>query len=178
MTTEVEKVPFSQRINVRMIVFAAVVLFLVGVPIYWYVDSEITGGKKKVGDYFSVDLKALGNFPFNGVDGTIDEVPQKWRELDGQRVELQGFVWAPNEAGDRMTRFELVYNIAKCCFGGPPKVQERVFVKVPGDATVPNLTNSYARVIGTLHVKPTSDGGQVSELYTLSLDKIEPLGAS
>src|SRR5947207_9072510 len=108
-------VPLSERINFRMILFFGVLLILIGYPVYIYVDNAVHGGIKNQGNYLEVDLKSMGNFPFDGDNGTINDVPSRWRELDGKRVTLQGEVWAPNEAGDSMTHFELVYSIAKCC---------------------------------------------------------------
>src|SRR5580704_19652633 len=84
----------TQRINFRMIAVAAVVLFLVGYPIYTYLDESITGGVHNVGNGMkAVDLKALGNFPFDENVSTINDVPQKWRGLDGQKVILEGFMY-------------------------------------------------------------------------------------
>ena len=79
------------------------------------------------GDYADVDLKAMGNFPFSPAAGTRDDVPARWRALDGKRVQLEGFMWSPVSAGTRGTEFQFVYNINICCIGGPPQVQERVF---------------------------------------------------
>ena len=169
------KVPISGRINLRMILFVGVVLLLVGYPVYWYVESEVTGGVRQAGGLHLRRSESAGNFPFDSTNGSAKDVPARFRSLDGQKVLLEGEVWVPNEAGDRMTRFELVYSIQKCCFGGPPRVQERVFVQVPKQMHVPNLTNNYVRVTGTLHIDPKNDGGQISELYTLSLDRIEPM---
>jgi hypothetical protein len=74
-----------------------------------------------------------------------------------------------------MTNFELVYSIAKCCFGGPPQVQERVFAHVPKDMRIPNLTYSFANVYGTIHVGVKEDNGVVTSVYDLDVQKIEPL---
>jgi hypothetical protein len=158
-----------------MIVFAVVVLGLLGYPTYIYFNSVLSGGIERAGNYLKVDLKSLGNYPFPANDGKLDEVPAKWRALDGKKVLLMGEVWAPNEAGDHMTHFELVYSIAKCCFGGPPKVQERVFAHVPDNMHVSNLTYSFANVYGTLHVDVKSDHGVVTSVYNLQVQKIEPL---
>ena len=164
-----------ERINIRMLIFFGVLAFLIGYPVYLYVDSAVHGGIKNYGSYAEVDLKSMGNFNFDGENGTIDDVPMRWRQLDGKKILLTGEVWAPNEAGDNMHQFELVYSIAKCCFGGPPRVQERVFAIVPKDMTVPNMTNSFAKVTGILHVKVKKDGGKVTSVYVMDVDKVEPM---
>ncbi len=166
------KVPLSERINFRMIAVAAVVMFLIGYPVYMYVEAAMNGGVKKVGDVAEVDLKALGNFPFDEVNGTLKDVPPRYRELDGKKVILQGYPYVTNYAGDEIPEFQFVYNIAKCCFGGPPKVQERVFAHAPKGGTVPNYSGSFATMEGTLHVRPQVDGGKIVSLYDLDIDKI------
>ena len=45
------KVPLRERINPRIIVFTLVVLTLVGVPAYWFIEEAITGGIIDRGDY-------------------------------------------------------------------------------------------------------------------------------
>jgi hypothetical protein len=169
------KIPLRERLNFRIIIFAAVVLFLIGTPVYIFVKESVTGGIETVGDLKKVDLKAMGNFPFDEVNGTVDDIPQRYRELDGQKVQLEGEVFDDTEAGDRMTRFQLVYSIAKCCFGGPPKVQERVWVQVPPDMKVPNLTGNFAKVSGTLKIDLNRQEGKATQVYVMNMDKLEPM---
>ena len=169
------KLPLRERINLRIILFTVVVLFLIGTPVYIFLKENLTGGIENVGDLKKVDLKAMGNFPFDEINGTVNDIPERYRALDGQKVQLEGEIWAPNEAGDRMTRFELVYSIAKCCFGGPPKVQERVFVEVPKDMKVPNLTNNFARVTGHLKIDLRREEGKSTAVYVMQMDQLEAL---
>jgi hypothetical protein len=170
------RVPITQRINFRMIAVAAVVLFLVGYPIYTYLDSAISGGVHNIGNGMkAVDLKSLGNFPFDEKVGTIKDIPEKWRALDGQKVVLEGFMYAGNSAADNIHSFQFVYNVAKCCFGGPPRVQERVFTVVPG-GTVPYFFGEMVRCTGTLHVAVVkNEAGEANSVYTMDLDKLSEL---
>src|SRR5437763_2495423 len=118
------KTPLSERINLRMVLVAAVALFLIGYPVYTYVSAARSHGISRQGDLQVVDLKALGNFPFDESNSTIKDIPPVYRELDGKRVALDGFMYAGNSAGDEVSAFQFVYNITKCCFNGPPRVQE------------------------------------------------------
>src|SRR5262245_38199285 len=110
--------PAPRRINFRIILFAAIVLLLVGAPVYLYVDSVISRGVKEIVVGFKqVDLYAMNNFALDQANGTIDDIPKKWRDLDGQRVVVYGEMWRPLTADDgRVGSFELCYSIAKCCF--------------------------------------------------------------
>src|SRR5256885_7327181 len=81
------KEPWTSKVNFRMLAFAGVLLLLIGYPIYVYVDSVVSGGIHDVGNgYKEVDLKAMSVFPFDQINGTIDDIPQKWRALDGKKV--------------------------------------------------------------------------------------------
>jgi hypothetical protein len=68
----------------------------------------------------------------------------------------------------------LVYNIQKCCFGGPPKVQERVFAKVPEKMHMPY--RSPVRVTGKLQVKAIKGvDGTVAAIYVMEVENAEPV---
>ena len=180
MQTEVTNPPkhrrsLSQRINFRMIVIVAVVLFLVGFPVYTFLDAAITGGVENAGNGMKkVDLKSLGNFPFDDKNSTINDIPQRWRDLDGQKVILEGFIAPPtNSAAYDVNNFQFVYNVAKCCFGGPPLVQERVFTVVPNGGTIP-FDSSMLRCTGTLHVGVKKDeAGTTKAVFIMDLAKVE-----
>jgi len=82
-------------------VFLAVVALLVGYPVYVYLDSVITGGIKDVGNGFKeVDLKAMSTFPFDQQNGAVQDIPEKWRALDGQKVVLYGEMWEAFDAAN------------------------------------------------------------------------------
>jgi hypothetical protein len=175
--TLTHKPSVGSRINVRLIVMLAVVATPFLYFAYVIARDMMTGGVINHGSYAEVDLKSMGNFYFDPTKDSLDSVPERFRQLDGKRVLLEGEMYAPNEAADDVRAFELVYNIAKCCFGGPPKVQERVFAMVPtGKAGVPNYQyRGLVRVTGKLHVKATKGvDGAVVALYTMDVESVEP----
>lgn len=167
------KSSLANRVNLRLLVLLAVI----SVPFLYFgyviVNDAVTGGIRDRGDRVEVDLKRLGFFPFDPVNDTIENVPKDFRALNGKRVELVGEMWAPNEASNNVRQFELVYSIAKCCFGGPPKVQERVFVRVPDGQRVPYYRGDV-RVVGTLRVDVKKDAGTAVSLYTMDVERVEP----
>lgn len=165
----------GERINFRMLTIILVFAFLVGFPVYRFVRAEISHGIEKNGDVYNVDLKSLGNFRFNDTTSTIEDVPAEYRKLDGKKVALEGFIWSSTGAGDKVNSFQFVYNIQKCCFGGPPLVQERVFAYTPSKEGVDYLPDEI-RIIGTLHVNAKKDEvGKIETLYTLDVERTEPL---
>ncbi len=169
------KVPLSERINLRIVVFALVMLAVIGYPIYLFVKEDITGGIIDRGSYKEVNLQAMSVFPFDQQNGRLEDIPQKWRELDGKKVQLEGEMWAPGSASDELRRFDLVYSITKCCFNGPPQVQHFVKSTVSGNKTV-NYYNQQVRVMGTLHVNiKKGDAGNIESVYTLDVDDVQPM---
>jgi hypothetical protein len=158
-------------ISVRLVLFLAIVSF----PFFWFayifVSQTLTGGIQQHGDYAEVDLKSLGNFPLDGDNGTINDIPARWKELDGKRVLLEGFMYAPNTAGGDVDNFQFVYNITKCCFNGPPLVQERVFVRAPNGPV--QFDDRLVRITGKLHVNVQKDSGKIISVYTLDLEKVD-----
>jgi hypothetical protein len=68
-----------------------------------------------------------------------------------------------------------VYNIQVCCFGGPPKVQERVFAKATDDSIEPTYGQEI-RIIGKLNINTQKDEvGRVEKLYKMDVERTEPL---
>ncbi len=170
------KIPLSERINLRLVVFTFAMLAVIGYPIYLFVDEAVSGGIHDRGDYKEVNLQAMSTFSFDQQNGTIDQVPQKWRDLNGQKVVLQGEMWAGGMAVDELNRFDLVYSKTKCCFSGPPQVQHFVKSHVVGDRKVPYY-DSMVRVTGTLQVNVTKnpETGGVESVYQLEVEKVEQL---
>lgn len=121
--------------------------------------------------YRRVNLKALGSFNFDQTNGTIDDVPAAFRQLDGQRVILQGFMWSPN-AAPRVDRFQIVYNIQR---GDHrlPLVQERVFASTPPGKTVPYV-GDYMQFGGVFHVKVEKEDGVIVSVFKLDIDSANP----
>src|SRR4051794_8010963 len=166
------------RITPQMIVFGLLVVGIIGGLVYIYLDSALSGGIKDIGNGFKqVDLKAMSLFSFDQENGTIDTIPKKWRDLDGQKVVLYGEIWQPLTAGDgRLGGFDLCYSIAKCCFTGPPQVQHFVKCRVVPDRVAypyPNLV----KVTGTLRVKVVRDNeaGKVGQVYGMDVEAVEPV---
>jgi hypothetical protein len=85
-------------------------------------------------------------------------------------------MWNGTTSADKVASFQFVYNITKCCFSGPPLVQERIFAFVPQHAEVTYYGSDECRLIGTLHVKvQKDDGGKIASVYTIDVNRIEPL---
>jgi hypothetical protein len=178
MTTEAAiRVPLSERINFRMLLFVGVIALMIGYPVYWFIHEQVTGGISDAGGgYTHVDLKAMSLFNFDQSDGRLSDIPQKWRDLDGKKVVLEGEMWQAYNAGNRIGGFDLCYSIAKCCFSGPPQIQHFVQSKVVPGKEVENYSGTV-KVTGTLHVNVKKDPqvGKIISVYQLDCERVEPM---
>ena len=141
-----------------------------------YAFVTYNGGVRHTSEGEVVDLKALGSFtPLDPQNGTLRDVPEKWRALDGKKVVLEGKMFSSLVGASELNEFEFVYDIQMCCFRGPPIPQERVFVHVPSGRMTPYI-DGVAKIVGTLHVKIERNkiDGSIVSVYTMDMDKAEP----
>jgi hypothetical protein len=168
------KIPLSERINFRLLIFAAVMLLIVGYPVYLYLQSELTGGIQDAGGgYKQVDLKAMSTFDFDQSAGRLSDIPKQWRDLDGQKVILYGEMWAPDSASPDLDHFQLCYSRTKCCFSGPPLVQH--FVNSKTNKGTVGYDGGLVKVKGTLHVNIVPGVQKIASIYQLEVESVEPV---
>ncbi|HRK29629.1 MAG TPA: hypothetical protein PLD59_01020 [Tepidisphaeraceae bacterium] len=172
------RLSLSERFNFRILLFVAFLIVVVGYPVYVYLEGVFTGGVKRLGDGVTqVDLKFMSTFMFDQVNGTIDDVPQRWRDLHGTTVVLEGEMWSPSYAGYEVPAFQLCYSVAQCCFSGPPQVQHFVNTTAKGGGMIP-FFDGKVRVVGTLKVEVKRDeaANKVASVFELELEDIRPVG--
>ena len=114
-------------------------------PAYWFIEEAITGGIIDRGDYKEVNLQAMSLFPFDQENGKFEDIPEKWRALDGQKVLLKGEMWAPNSSSSDISKFDLVYSISKCCNSGPQQIQQGQTYDFEGMIQIPANANPSFR---------------------------------
>ena len=159
------------KIPWRPFALIATIIFLFGYPVFIYTDTLITGGITQRGDLLVVDLKALSSFEMDQDTGTTDDIPLRYRQLDGKRVLLIGQMWDPFTADGQIRAFTLVYSISNCCFNGPPKVQHFIQAVVPTGQAV-DYSSDFVDVVGTLHVGVESAEGHVQSVYRIDVEKV------
>ncbi len=161
-------------VNMRVLVFVLVVAGIFGAIGYMWWEVAGTHGITQKGDAYTVDLKSMSTFPLDQKFGTVDDIPARFRELDGKKVVLIGEMWSPQSSGNRLSKFDLVYSIAKCCFTGEPQIQH--FIKAtPVDGNM-GYYDGLVRVTGVLTIKVTKDpDGKISGLYHVAVESVEPV---
>jgi hypothetical protein len=173
----VPKQSWLKEINPRVILLLAVFFLPVGGFFYVWARQVISGGIINHGNYLEVNLKAMSSFDLDQMNGRVSDVPQKFRDLEGRRVALEGQMWAPKDAGDgTINYFQLVYSKTKCCFNGPPLAQHFVDSNVMPHRDVYYYGDEMVRVWGTLHVKFRREaGGVIKSVYAVDVDRVDPL---
>jgi hypothetical protein len=113
----------------------------------------------------------LGDFAFDQVNGTLNDVPEAFRKLDGKRVVLKGEMWQPwYLPGSALNSFELT-NVRDHHEWHAPKIQD--FVQCHSLGSV-QYTDGVVSVTGILHVNVVSTGGKVTGVFGLDAERIDP----
>jgi len=163
--------------NWRLMAFIGFFFVVFGAMGYKIFSEVVNNGIHVRSGVAEVNLKALGQFPFDDQTGKVTDVPSTYRALDGKKVALQGFMVVMNSAGNTASDCQLVWNVQKCCFGGPPLIQERVFLVPPSDRKLTRYDMyTLVNVTGTLRVKvERNDAGTVCAVYTMVPDSVTPV---
>ncbi|HTW95084.1 MAG TPA: hypothetical protein VMD30_09840 [Tepidisphaeraceae bacterium] len=166
------KKSLGQRINVQMIVFAVVFLAIIGAPFLVWLREDLNGGIVNHGDYYELDLKAMSDFYLDQNEGQLEDIPQKWRNMDGKEVELIGEMYAPGASDGALSSYQICFSRAKCCFSGVPLVQHFVMCHVDPGVTAYYSDGPVAN-FGILHVRMIKKGGKIISIYQLDVDHQE-----
>jgi hypothetical protein len=107
-----------------------------------------------------------------GPDDPADRVPSSALNLDGKRVFIKGYIY-PGKQTEGIESFLLCRDRGDCCFGGDPKITDRILVQIVGPQRL-SFKPTLQRVAGTFHVEPgtaVDAGGAV--LYRLEADYLK-----
>jgi hypothetical protein len=135
-------------------------------------EHRVEHETQRADGYTEVDLKTVSTFAFDQQMGKQEDVPARFRELNGKKVVLVGEMYTTNTAAPVLEKFDLVYSIAKCCFSGPPQVQH--FVKATSTAGPLPYFSGPVKVKGTFKVDVQREGGAVTAVYHIAIDHLEP----
>ena len=98
-----------------------------------------------------------------------DAVPDTARTMDGRNVLLKGYIY-PGKQQTGITQFLLVRDQGDCCFGGNPKITDRVLVQLkdPGHPKGINFSSRLTKIAGRFVIRPMGapgmDGGVLYHL--------------
>ena len=81
-----------------------------------------------------------------------DAIPDAARALDGRDVLLKGYMY-PGSQQRGIVQFLLVRDQGDCCFGGNPKITDRVNVSLADPRGI-EFTPGLVKIAGRFHVRP------------------------
>lgn len=97
-------------------------------------------------------------------------IPAEAQSLDGKRVFIKGYIYPPPGSPPFVTHFLLVRDKGDCCFGGNPKITDRILVDLAPPGKLEYNPSLHA-VAGTFRIDPgravDADG---AVLYRLEAD--------
>ncbi len=101
------------------------------------------------------------------------QVPPTALEMEGRRIFIKGFIY-PGRDKDGIRQFLLVRDQGDCCFGGNPKITDRIEVTLVDPLRL-TFTPRLHKVGGTFHVEPsaTTMGAKGAVFYHLKADYLE-----
>lgn len=93
--------------------------------------------------------------------------------MNGRKVALAGFILPLALTDGRATECLLLRSQSACCFGLVPRVNELVIVKAAPPGITPRPDTPFV-VAGTLAVKWIGEGDQLTAIYEMQADRVEP----
>jgi hypothetical protein len=82
------------------------------------------------------------------------------KAMDGKQVLIKGYALAGNQNKSIQT-FILCADKGDCCFGGNPKITDRILIKLTDTSGI-DYTDRLQKFAGTFHYKPTKNAIDVS----------------
>jgi hypothetical protein len=102
------------------------------------------------------------------------EVPPAALSLEGKRIFIKGYVY-PGRDTEGIRQFLLVRDRGECCFGGNPKITDRILVTLDDPLRLAYSTRLH-KLGGTFHVEvrqSTIDDARGGVFYHLKADYLE-----
>ena len=96
----------------------------------------------------------------------INAVPETAQNINGRSVLLKGYMY-PGKQQQGITQFLLVRDQGDCCFGGSPKITDRVLVQLRASQGI-SFSGRLTKIAGRFVIRPMSapglDGGVIYHL--------------
>lgn len=102
------------------------------------------------------------------------QVPPSALALEGKKIFIKGYVY-PGRDKDGIRRFLLVRDRGECCFGGNPKITDRILVTLEDPLRLTYSTRIH-KLAGTFHVEVRNsaiDDASGGVYYHLTADHLE-----
>jgi hypothetical protein len=99
-------------------------------------------------------------------------VPESARQMDGRDVLLKGYIY-PGKQQHGLVQFLLVRDQGDCCFGGNPKITDRVLVNLDAAEGI-DFSQHLVKIAGRFRIEPVgfAAGAEGGVLYHLDAARV------
>ena len=124
--------------------------------------------------YRDVDIAAVSSFPFDEYKGTLQDIPDSVRKLDGKRVRVDGWM-IPLDQAEPVSQFAIVpWQLGEWWQSPRPSLCQVVVAKTPRGQPIAYFPDEE-HIYGTLHVSIESDDGFIVSVFQMDVDRVEPI---
>ena len=151
-----------------LVILSLALLFVLGInyrPRQQYDYSQVNALEVSNGAT-KVNFKFLGGYEYE----SEDKIPEPVSRLNGQNVEIEGFMLPVDFDEGRVNSFLLMNSRLACCFGVMPRINEFVFVEMPKGQATKFFNDTPIKVSGVLGI---GNANLVDSLYTIEASKVE-----
>jgi hypothetical protein len=134
--------------------------------------------KQGADGYWHVSFLNLAAFDFAAppadapaAPGSVKDIPENVRRLDGKRVSLNGYMLPLKMEKGLVKEFLLIRSPMMCCYGIMPAPNEWVVVKMNGPGTVA-MMDTPLNFYGTLRVGEIYEDNMFTGIYRLDGEKV------
>jgi hypothetical protein len=135
-----------------------------------------------VDGYRTISFQTLGAFDADKFKKSLkllehanqpNDLPVDVKALGGEKVAIRGYMIPLEVEKEGVKTFALVRDLASCCFGGNPKLNEWVYVTMKPPNTAPYSAYNAVVVTGTLEVGASMVNQGELNLYRLTGEKVQ-----
>jgi hypothetical protein len=132
----------------------------------------------KIGEYTVVGFDRLASFAYEVPDDPITEpkakaiieknvIPKTVRVFDKKKVALKGYMLPLKVEDGKITELLILRDQSMCCYGGVPRINEWVSVRMPKGKGVKPIMDVPITIFGTLKVGEVLENGYLVGIYEM-----------
>lgn len=140
-----------------------------GLHVYWY-QTEVPEGFQRIS--FGADISKKG---LHYEDGQL-QPHAEIEKLAGQPIFLKGYMY-PEQRLDGISTFILCRDNGQCCFGGQPKIEDMIKVKM-ADGKYARYSDHMVAVAGVFRLRDLSRVGNLEPAFELEATHFSPAKTS
>jgi len=137
------------------------------------------------GEHLKVNFGSLGNYEYNvpypeeireaknPMDVIGDQIPKEIKGLDKQKVVAVGYMMPIDvDRKGRIKSFALVEDLASCCYGIPPAMNEWIMVEMKEGEFAGYYNDIPTAVFGEIEVGEEIEDGYIMSLYRMEASEV------